>query len=119
MALGELADDLIRRMPPALPRCHGAALLPALTGITVAQHLDHYGGTTSQNVAIYCNLRSHLQALLDFLALATWCDDIAIFSAPRDAEPDEQLFRYFGMAFLILDQIIEDLRDIWDVLGRA
>ena len=47
VALGELADDLIRRVPPALPGCHGAVLLPALTGITVAQHLDHYEGLSS------------------------------------------------------------------------
>jgi hypothetical protein len=47
VALGELADDLIRRVPPALAGCHGAAILPALTGNEVAQHLDHYEGLSS------------------------------------------------------------------------
>jgi hypothetical protein len=48
VALGELADDLIRRVPPALAGCHGAAILPALTGNEVAQHLDHYEGLSSE-----------------------------------------------------------------------
>ena len=32
VALGELVDDLIRRRPPALTGCHGAALHSLLTG---------------------------------------------------------------------------------------
>jgi len=51
VALGELADDLIRRVPPTLPGRHGAALLPALTGITVARHLDHYEGLSSERLS--------------------------------------------------------------------
>ena len=47
VALSELADDLIRRMPPTLLGCHGAVIPPALTGIRVAQHLDHYEGLSS------------------------------------------------------------------------
>jgi hypothetical protein len=42
VALGELANDLIWRVPPALARCHGAAILPSLTGIRVGHHLDSY-----------------------------------------------------------------------------
>ncbi len=56
MALGELADDLIRRVQPALAGCHGAALLPALTGKTVAQHLDHYEGLSSEG--FLCSLNA-------------------------------------------------------------
>src|ERR1700712_5570956 len=43
----ELADDLIRRVPPALLGCPRPVILPALTGNTVAQHLDHYEGLSS------------------------------------------------------------------------
>jgi hypothetical protein len=49
--LGEFPDDLIRRMPPALPAGHGPELLPALAGIAVAQHLDHYQGLSSTRPA--------------------------------------------------------------------
>jgi len=48
VALRELADDLIRRVPPALLGCHGAVILPTLTGIRVAQHLDDYEGLSSR-----------------------------------------------------------------------
>jgi len=41
LALVELADDLIRRVPPAPSGCHVAALPSALTGETVVQHPDH------------------------------------------------------------------------------
>ena len=48
VALGQFADDLIRRVPPALARCHGAAVPPCrFSGIGLAQHLDHYEGPTS------------------------------------------------------------------------
>ncbi len=38
---------LIRRMPPALLSCHGPVILPALTGTTLAQRMDHYEGLSS------------------------------------------------------------------------
>lgn len=47
VALGERKDDLIRR----LLLVHGLVLLPALTGITVAQHLDHYGASASAGLS--------------------------------------------------------------------
>ena len=45
---------------------HGAVLLPALTGVRVAQHLDHYGGVTSREILkwtganLFQNQRNHL-----------------------------------------------------------
>ncbi|WP_425518459.1 hypothetical protein [Mycobacterium spongiae] len=48
---GELADDLIRRVPPALVRCHVVAdsSCPNTPGNRVAQRLDHYSGLTSSD----------------------------------------------------------------------
>jgi hypothetical protein len=45
VALGELADDLVGRMPPTSG--HGVVLLAPSWGIGLAQHMDHYEGVTS------------------------------------------------------------------------
>ncbi|HKY58961.1 MAG TPA: hypothetical protein VJL80_13050, partial [Aeromicrobium sp.] len=79
MTLGELADDLIRRMPPALPG-HDPALLPALTGITVAQHLDHYEGLSSSDLGERMHKRLArgrwtLAALISLSMIAAACGD--------------------------------------------
>ena len=47
VALCELADDLIRRVPPALLRHRVLLLLALHEGIRVAQHPDHYTGLSS------------------------------------------------------------------------
>ncbi len=47
VALGELADDLLRRMPPTLG--HGGVLLAPSWGFGLAHRLDHYKGVSSHS----------------------------------------------------------------------
>lgn len=49
---GEITNDLIGRVPPALTGCDGAVLLPALSGIRPAQHLDRqrFLSSVTQNI---------------------------------------------------------------------
>ena len=57
VALGELADDLIRGMSPALVRCHvvGDSFCPNTRANKVPQRLDHYNGLTSLPIAALTN----------------------------------------------------------------
>ncbi len=47
LAVGELVDDLIRRVSPAFAGCHRAAVSPALMGKDVAHHLEDNEGLSA------------------------------------------------------------------------
>ncbi|MCU1400762.1 MAG: hypothetical protein JWN62_3871 [Acidimicrobiales bacterium] len=71
--------------------------------------------------AVYCNLVSNLDTLMDLLRYGIWCDDIEVPGAalPANGDEAEQLFRYLGLAFLAVDQVVMDTRDVWKAVGKA
>ena len=61
--------------------------------------------------AVCCNLISQLETLRDLLTHGTWCDGIEIAQDLTDHDA-EMVFRYYGLAFLVVDQCVMDLRVI-------
>lgn len=62
------------------------------------------------HIAVYCNSLSHAEALEDLLEHGTWCDDIRIVEG--FSEDDVRLFRFYTVAFLVLEACLCDLREI-------
>jgi len=65
--------------------------------------------------AVCCNLISNLDTLADLLTNGTWCDEVSLNST--DDGDAERLFRYYGLAFLCIDQCVMDLRVVSKALG--
>lgn len=62
------------------------------------------------HIAIYCNSLSHAEALEDLLEHGIWCDDIHLVDGFSD--DDDRLFRFYAVAFLVLEACFYDLREI-------
>ena len=66
----------------------------------------------ASHVAPYCNVLSHLQALDDLLRFGTWCDHVELTAWTDDSDEAEMVFRYYGIVFLLWEELVADLRII-------
>lgn len=70
--------------------------------------------------AVACNLVAHLDTLDDLFTNATWCDgiDMADPAISTDGR-DEQIYRLYGIVFVMIDQAIYDLRLVADAVDSG
>lgn len=76
-------------------------------------------GWADHHIAGLCNANSYIETIDDFLASAAWCDLISLHDLEPDSEEAEGLFRWYSMLFLVVGELMEDLRLIGEGAGES